>query len=335
MRPKSLACLLLVLLPGAARADLAVNTFATGINDLGQAVGYYSYEGHYSHGFLRDASGATRIDVPGAQETNAWGINNLGAIVGTYSTADGANHAFLYNAGSYRTVDVPGASQTNAFGINNLGQIVGSYRASPSGPLIGFIRDGESLVTFSPEAGSAAIFAAGINDAGQVVGSYDASGRSRGYLREGSTNHPFSVGSEHGSTIAYGVNASGAIAGAYWDGVLGTSYHGFIKTGSSVTSFDVPGALKTFALGINTLGHSVGYYFDPVLGCDRGFIRDDAGFSTFSVPFDPGTDDLVTPLAVTPEPSSLAVAAVSVVLVGCYLASSQRIRAASDPRRAH
>jgi probable HAF family extracellular repeat protein len=65
-------------------------TFATGINDLGQIVGFDAGgEGYvYAHG-VYDFFG-----VPGSSYTEAFGINDLGQIVGNYNDRTGT-HAFL------------------------------------------------------------------------------------------------------------------------------------------------------------------------------------------------------------------------------------------------
>jgi uncharacterized membrane protein len=70
-------------------------TYASGINDSGQIVGYY-YDAifPYNHGFLLDQGSYTTLDVPGAGFTNANGINASGQIVGWYYDAAG-QHGFL------------------------------------------------------------------------------------------------------------------------------------------------------------------------------------------------------------------------------------------------
>jgi probable HAF family extracellular repeat protein len=75
----------------------ALNTFANGINNLGDIVGYY-YDGRTTHGFLMDPAGNfTSFDVPEASPpgTLPFAINDAGEIVGFYWDANGFNHAFI------------------------------------------------------------------------------------------------------------------------------------------------------------------------------------------------------------------------------------------------
>ncbi|PYS11828.1 MAG: addiction module antidote protein, HigA family [Acidobacteria bacterium] len=72
-------------LSGGIDVPGAADTFAFGINDSNQIVGYYYSSPDYvgGHGFLRSADGTTftSFDVPGASETRAIGINDSGEIV--------------------------------------------------------------------------------------------------------------------------------------------------------------------------------------------------------------------------------------------------------------
>src|SRR5918997_11872 len=67
-----------------------VDTVATGINDAGQIVGYFSF----THGFLDTGGNFTQIDVPGEADTVAFGINDAGQIVGSFLDSTGI-HGFL------------------------------------------------------------------------------------------------------------------------------------------------------------------------------------------------------------------------------------------------
>jgi hypothetical protein len=65
-----------------------------------------------------------------------------------------------------------------------------------------------------------------------------------------------------------GINNSGQIVGSF---VAGGTFYGFVDTGGSFTTIDVPGASSTQgAFGINDSGQVVGWWFD-VTG-DHGFV---------------------------------------------------------------
>ena len=98
-------------------------TFAYGINNAGQSVGYYLDPNNTAHGFLYSGGTYTTIDDPlGTNGTFAYGINDLGQIVGTYIDSNSKPHGFLYSGGTYTTVDDPlGTYGTTAFGINDAG----------------------------------------------------------------------------------------------------------------------------------------------------------------------------------------------------------------------
>jgi uncharacterized membrane protein len=100
-------------------------TYAGGINNSGQILGFYIGASGDVHGFVDNGGVYSSIDVPGAAQTIAQRINDSGQIVGYYVDASGT-HGFLDNGGIFSAIDVPGVSYTAARGINNRGQIVGA-----------------------------------------------------------------------------------------------------------------------------------------------------------------------------------------------------------------
>lgn len=100
-------------------------TFASGINDNGMVVGYYS-DSIRSYGFLLIGDTFSTIDLPGSTYFNANGINNINQIVGLYSYGGGV-HGFLLDDSNFSTIDFPGALHTHAYGINDAAQVVGLY----------------------------------------------------------------------------------------------------------------------------------------------------------------------------------------------------------------
>jgi probable HAF family extracellular repeat protein len=75
----------------------SVDTDVTGVNQLGQIVGFYVDTAGNDHGYLYQDGRFTEIDFPGAQSTDVNGINAQGEIVGTYIDAQGL-HAFTATA---------------------------------------------------------------------------------------------------------------------------------------------------------------------------------------------------------------------------------------------
>src|SRR5207247_4335638 len=99
-------------------------TFANGINDAGQIVGYYRDASGREHGFLYSAGVYTTIDDPLATGDNrATGINSAGQIVGFYDN-DTGRHGFVYSGGLFTTLDKPSAFRTIPIGINSSGHVV-------------------------------------------------------------------------------------------------------------------------------------------------------------------------------------------------------------------
>jgi uncharacterized repeat protein (TIGR01451 family) len=104
-------------------------TYATGINDGGELVGYGDVASGDIHPFLY--SGGAMIDLgvlPGSTDCGATGINNAGQVVGYCYGGVAVGHSFFYSAGTLSDlnsyVSVPsGAVLTCAVAINSLGQI--------------------------------------------------------------------------------------------------------------------------------------------------------------------------------------------------------------------
>ncbi|MBO0684928.1 MAG: hypothetical protein J2P45_17395, partial [Candidatus Dormibacteraeota bacterium] len=153
-------------------------TFAIGLNNREQVVGYYDDAAGATHGFLRDQRGRiTTIDVPGALNSENFAINDQGQIVGTYSVQPsppgspgtfGPQIGFLRDArGKFTTLRFPGSIYTEAHDINNLGQVVGEW-GDTAGGIHGFRWD-KGRFTSIDVPGSALATATGINDRGQIV----------------------------------------------------------------------------------------------------------------------------------------------------------------------
>jgi probable HAF family extracellular repeat protein len=111
-------------IPGPAGAAASG---ASGINDNGAIVGYYTDSSGVTHGFLLQGSAYTTMDVPGAAHTSANGINNAGYVVLGWANASGTYAGSVYNPKTqqYETIKVPGAGPSGSVPgyINNVGDI--------------------------------------------------------------------------------------------------------------------------------------------------------------------------------------------------------------------
>ena len=77
--------------------DLPASAVATGINNLGEIVGWQDPfpNGSGPQGFLYIDGRFTTVNVPGATATMITGVNDLGQIVGTYQLPPGLQFAFV------------------------------------------------------------------------------------------------------------------------------------------------------------------------------------------------------------------------------------------------
>jgi hypothetical protein len=102
---------------------------AGGINDWDQVTGYYVDGSGTPHGFLKDGSRYTTLDVPGALATLAYGINNLTVVTGLYLDANDNPHGYFWCRGQFVTVDasIPGAVGSLWYGSNDQGDLAGYF----------------------------------------------------------------------------------------------------------------------------------------------------------------------------------------------------------------
>jgi len=163
----------------------AVITYAMGLNDSGQVVGFYEAGGPTNNfvpaGFLYSNGIYTTINDPlGTTATIADAINNQGQIVGIYADSNNTPHGFLLSGGVYTTIDDPlGVNGTIVKGINDSGEIVGGYLDS-NDDLHGFLYANGTYTTFD-YPGAAQTMLSGITDSGEILGSYVASNGDHGF----------------------------------------------------------------------------------------------------------------------------------------------------------
>ena len=236
-------------------------TYATGINNGGDTVGYYVAAG-VTHAFLLSAGKFTQIDYPGGNNTHANGINSQGDVVGSYADTAGHTHGFLLSKGKFTALDYPGGGDTWGQGINSAGDVVAMIQLpgkNMGGALLkGGVWTASNSFVDVPSATMDCYF--GINDAGVIVGHWGTrAGGSHGvvYNKGSMTELDYSAG---GNLYAYGINLAGDVAGYYYDG--SQSPHGFLRKNGRFTQIDYPGSPHTMAYAINDAGQIAGHFQD-------------------------------------------------------------------------
>ncbi|SEN92431.1 PEP-CTERM protein-sorting domain-containing protein [Nitrosospira multiformis] len=248
---------------------------ATGINDLGQVVGYsFDHTTRFGsfHAFTTGPNGkdVSIPDILGGESTYISSINNSGQMVGSTSTDNRATQVFFFDAfitgangiGITRLEATDGA-RLFPVAINDSGQVVGSSDDPRTGEDHAFITgpNGAGL-TYLESPDGVPISVTGINNFGQVIGySYPSNGPSYAFI-----TGPNGVGFNYleslvGSTIMpRAVNNSGEIVGGFH--TPGSPFHSFITgiNGIGFSSLVLPpeGSYGSYAYDINDLGDVVG-----------------------------------------------------------------------------
>lgn len=113
----------------ALTAVAGQDSYATGLNNLGQVVGGIAVADSY-HAFV-NAGGFTDLGTFGGDYGAAYAINDAGQVVGTaFSFTEGTpTRGFLYSGGTMNAIQ-GAVGNTYAYGINNGGTVVGAMTVS-------------------------------------------------------------------------------------------------------------------------------------------------------------------------------------------------------------
>lgn len=179
-----------------------IGTFALGMNESGQVVGYSNDPNYFGHAFLWTPTTPNGLDgtmtplgaLPGERYASAYAINASGTVVGEAQVRD-EFHAFVWRpatpngtTGVMTDLGTLGGTWSRATAINGAGDIVGVAEGpAPDAFDYAFLyRDGVmyDLNTALPDTvhGVELSVAYGITDSGQIVGGATVDGHSHAYL---------------------------------------------------------------------------------------------------------------------------------------------------------
>lgn len=301
MRSKWVVCLLALVLalsgivkvsasgPTFTTIDFpgAPNSFAVGINDLGQVVGEYQYGasfGKQRYGYVFSNGAFSPVIFPGSSWTRAVDINRNGDIVGDWAkgvnNGSGQDFGYLLHNGVYTSIQFPNSDETIAAGINNNGDIVGWYMDKTG--THGFLLSGGVFTSIDFPGSAQFTQAWKVNDWGEIVGRYQDANDNKHHVFVFSNGTYASLPDVPGAFDTAvvedgGLNNAGDIVSQYCSDkacsltVPGT-IHAFFLSGGAYTVFDVPGATATTAFAINSSNVIAGAYFDSN-GAVHGYLR--------------------------------------------------------------
>ena len=284
-------------------------SYATGINDSGQVVGYLFTSDSAQHAFLYDASATPKMQdlgTLGGHDSRAMGINDSGQVVGWSYTNSGESHAFLYDstngmqdlndlipANSGETIYQASAINTDGkiaatifrpmldVGPNVCGQEYynwGIYLAAVLTPATAgtpTTYEVQNLGTLGADFSEAA----SINGSGQVAGtSWNSYCWNHAFLYDSATPKMQDLGALGGNySHATGINDSGQVVG-YGDFIGSHAFLYDSATQKMQDLGDLEGGNWSLAMGINDSGQVVGRSYigsgSYVSGSGRAFLYD-------------------------------------------------------------
>jgi hypothetical protein len=205
------------------------------------------------------------------------GINTGGTIAGYYGSgsAKSPNKGYTvvspYAQADFTSENYPGSVQTQVTCINNNGD-TGGFWVDSKGVNRGFIRWKGAFTSYTdPNVGKGTVTQIlGLNNAGIAVGFYtNGAGVNFGFELNEATGK-FTPIKPPGATnvTAAAIDNEDDITGFY---SAGTQTIGFIKVGSSYSTFEYPSSNTTITAGINDHRNIVGAYVDSK-GKMHGFL---------------------------------------------------------------
>jgi probable HAF family extracellular repeat protein len=180
-------------------------SWAAGINDLGQVVGGSGAKSGQTHAVLWQNGSLKDLGAVSGGSSYASHISNEGLIVGSIADAKHATHAVLWRRGNLEALDLPGAVSA-AVGVNDAGQITGTMGT-------GDPEDNNAFLWRNGSHTAAGHFIArGINPDGEIAGIEQDPRSFTAVIYQQGTKRRLST-PEYEESGAYAINANGLVAG--------------------------------------------------------------------------------------------------------------------------
>ncbi len=258
----------------------ATQTWVTGLNDLGDFVGYFDDGSGDIKGFYVIGSDTGVLDYPTAMETWAYGINNARKVVGKYNTTTtlAETEGFMYDYGTalysdLTTPEIPSVDHTQVTDINDNDCWAGNFRVSTTAKLMYKCPSNSLYQEFvnisKPTYGQA------ISNSEYVGGFYVDGANIHGFISTGpglfaTIDNPNSI-----KTRIYGMNDDLIVVGDYANS-RGFVYDGYIQNlgNGSFEDIEIDGAVTVHPQDINNENHICGYYTDGNGVAHGFFIRE-------------------------------------------------------------
>lgn len=241
-------------------------SYAFGINDNDQIVGFSRTSSGATHGFLWQNGTMSELTSLSSYESAGSSINNQGQIAG-YSYVDQTHkHATLWQNGSIVDLGtLPGGDISSANAINNVGVVIGTSNFDPTEIYHMFIwKDG--LMTDVGLAGSYNTIPSSINDSNQVAGRVLAvpvpsTGPQAYFWSNGKYTRLPNLGTD--PTVAMGINNIGVVVG-YSTIKFSNTTHAYAWYNNQITDLGVLSNVfnTSQATSINQKGVIAGFSVD-------------------------------------------------------------------------
>lgn len=244
--------------------------WAIKLNNKGEAIGNYVWQGVHDYAFHRDADGTMylyRFQFGPDEDMMLWGINDAGRAVGSWGNR---GLAVGPHGEDIDFFTVSGADWTELDGIDRKGRTIGRYIDDRVGVAFtrtkkGKIRRIKGLRAYEDAEPVA------ISKRGYICGNVEDGAATHGFFKGNDKIAVFDVPGAV-KTFPSDVNDGGTVAGSYLD--RDGRAHGFLRAiDGAITTFDVQGTGETrmTVTAINKSGTVAGAIYDSKGG--HGFIR--------------------------------------------------------------